>query len=97
MATTPRQSLTCIVNGRKTVQVASNGVAMRRISYYSLAVDYRFQGAGTPRKKVARPSRVCMTPRMTHSEESRAAESGLRLPNKTEYSFGDFMAPNTPS
>ena len=30
-------------------------------------MDYRFQGAGTPRKRVARLSRVCMT----HSEEPR--------------------------
>ncbi len=37
-------------------------------------------------------SHVCMT----HPEEPRAAESGLRLPNETEYSFGDFMAQNTP-
>ena len=53
----------CIVNACKTVQVASNGVTMRGISYHSLAVDY-FQGAATPRKKVAS---VCMT----HSEEPR--------------------------
>ncbi len=33
---------------------------------------------------------------MTHSEEPRAAEGGLRLPKETEYSFGDFMALNTP-
>ena len=32
----------------------------------------------------------------THCEEPRAAESGLRLPNETEYSFSDFMARNTP-
>ena len=37
-------------------------------------------------------SRVCMT----HPEEPRAAESGLRLPNETECSFGDFMLRNTP-
>ena len=29
---------------------------------------------------------------MTHSEEpSGMAEGGLRLPNETEYSFGDFF------
>ncbi len=67
--TTRRQ--TCIVNGHKTVKVASNGVTMRGdIVPQSLAGDYRFQGAGTPRKKVARPSRVCRT----HSEEPRAAK-----------------------
>ncbi len=33
---------------------------------------------------------------MTHSEEPRTAESGLLLPNETEYSFGGFMARNTP-
>ncbi len=74
------------------MQVASDGVTMRGISYHSLAVDYRFQRACTPRKRVARPSRVCMT----HSDEPRAAESGLQLPNETEYSFGDFMTRNTP-
>ncbi len=46
-------------------------------------------------KKVTKSSRVCMT----HSEEPRVAESGLRLPNETDlcdYLFGDFMARNTP-
>ncbi len=47
------------------------------ISYTSPAENYRFQGAGTPRKNVAMSSRVCMT----HSEGPRTAESGLRLPN----------------
>ncbi len=55
------------------------------MSYTSMAVDYRFQGAGTLRKDVAMSSHVGMT----HSEEPRTAESGLRLPHETEYSFGD--------
>ncbi len=44
----------------------------------SLSVDSR-----TPRKKGTRSSRICMT----HSEEPRAAESGLRLPNEIDYLF----------
>ncbi len=40
----------CTVNECKTVQVASNGVTMLGISYASLVVDYRFQGADTPGK-----------------------------------------------
>ncbi len=56
------------------------------ILYTSLAVDYRSQGADTPRKKVARSSGVCMT----HSEEPRAVFNWL--PNETDYSFGDFMS-----
>ncbi len=39
------------------------------ISYTFLVVDCRFQGAGTPRKKVAMSSCVCMT----HSEEPSRA------------------------
>ncbi len=61
------------------------------ISYHSLAVDYRFQGAGTPRKNVAMSSRVCMS----HTEEPGTAKSGPRPPNEAEYSFGDFMTSNT--
>ncbi len=42
---------------------------MRCMPYHSLTGDYRFQGAGTPRKNMARSSHVCVT----HSEEPRAA------------------------
>ncbi len=37
---------------------------------------------------MTKSSRVCMT----HSEEPRVAEGGLRLPNETDYLFGDFVA-----
>ncbi len=73
---------TCIVNGCETVQVASNGVTIcGDKSYHSLAVHYSFG--------VARSSLVCMT----HSEEPRAAKSGLRFPNETEYSGPSILRP----
>ncbi len=61
----------CIVNGCKTVQVAGNGgVTMSGKSCTPLAVNYRFQGTGTLRKKMTScsSSRICMT----HSEGPRA-------------------------
>ncbi len=44
-----------------------------------------------PGKKLTSSPRICIT----HSEEPRVAESDLRLPNETDYSFGDFVARNT--
>ncbi len=76
-------------NCSTTVQVASNSVTMRGdiVPFFGSGLSLS-RISHTQEKKVAGSSRVCMT----HSEEPRAAESGLRLPNETEYSFGDFMA-----
>ncbi len=52
--------------------------------YWIIALE----GVGTPRKKLSGRLRFAC---MTHSEEPRAAGSSLRLPNETDYLFGDFV------
>ncbi len=84
--TTPRRQ-TCIVNGCKTIQAACNGVTMRGDIVPFSGIGISLSGSRHTQEKVARPSRVWMT----HSEEPRVAESGLQLPNETEYSFGAFL------
>ncbi len=49
---------------------------------------------GTTQSSWSNINRIFFPWNTTRSEEPRAAESGLRLPNESEYSFGDFVARN---
>ncbi len=78
MAAAPRlYGKKCIVNGCKNVQVAGAGVTMRGFPWGNRPLLWQWiialEGAGTPRKKVTKSSRICMA----HFEDPRAAVPSL--------------------
>ena len=72
--------------------MASNGVTMRED-----IVPFSGSGLSLSRSSHTQEKSGQAVSRLHHSpREPRAAESGVQLPYETEYSFGDFMARNTP-
>ncbi len=66
MAATPRLcGKKCIVNGCKTIQVAGNGVRMRGFPWTKRPILWQWivalERGGTPRKKVTKSSRICLS------------------------------------
>ena len=75
------------------LQVAGIGVIIRGYMVHFSGSGLSFLRSRYTRQKCGHVvSRLCMT----YSEELRTAESDLRLQYEMEYSFGDFMARNTP-